>query len=57
MKNFTLIDARDIIVFGGLFLMGYGTWLVYQPAAFFLVGAGLWWLGVRQVGHTEEPRK
>lgn len=43
-----LFDLRDAFVFGGLFTLGYGAYLMYQPAGFMIVGAGLFWLGVRK---------
>lgn len=47
---FSALDLRDICAFGGLGLIGHGLGLIYQPAAFLAIGAGLWWLGVRRIG-------
>lgn len=41
-----LPDLRDIIVFGGLLLAGYGAWLMYPPAGYMLAGAGLFYIGM-----------
>ena len=38
------VDAA--FVFGGTGLAGYGAWMVYEPAAFILVGGVLFWLGL-----------
>lgn len=45
MKNL-LPDLRDLVVFGGLALAGYGAWLVYAPAGFIVGGAGLFYVGL-----------
>jgi hypothetical protein len=42
-----LIDLRDGFTFGGLALVGYGLHAIYPPAAFVVVGAVLFWIGVR----------
>lgn len=39
------IDFRDIIVFSGIALIGIGTYMIHQPAAFIVCGAMLFWLG------------
>ncbi len=39
-------DLRDALVFGGLGLVGYGAWLIYQPAAPIVVGSGLFFIGM-----------
>jgi len=42
-----LFDLRDVIAFGGLGMVAYGVHLIYQPAAFIVCGAVLFWLGAR----------
>ena len=42
-------DLRDAFVFGGLALAGIGIGLMHLPAALIVVGAALFWLGVRTV--------
>lgn len=42
-------DLRDVFVFGGLAMVGYGLSEVYAPSAWLVVGAALFWLGVRKV--------
>lgn len=44
-ENEIEIDFRDCIVFGGVVAVGYGTYLIYHPAAFLVVGALLIWIG------------
>lgn len=46
MKN--LFDARDIIVFSGIALMGVGGWMIYHPLGFAVPGMCLFWLGTRR---------
>lgn len=41
-------DSRDVCTFGGLLLLGYGLAAVYSPAGWIVVGAGLFWIGVRR---------
>ena len=41
------IDLRDLLAFGGLGLVAYGLLAVYAPAAPIVVGAVLFWMGVR----------
>lgn len=41
-----LPDLRDLIVFSGLGLAGYGAWLTYEPAGFIVAGVGLFYLGI-----------
>lgn len=41
------IDLRDVIAFGGLAVGCYGIAQVYEPAAWIVGGAALFWLGVR----------
>ena len=40
-------DVRDVFVFGGIGLAGYGIWIVSPPAAFVVVGLAFFWLGIR----------
>lgn len=43
------------LVVSGIACVGYGAWLVYQPAAYVVVGCALVWLGLpEKVSH--EPR-
>lgn len=44
-----MCDLRDLFAFGGLGLMGYGIALIFMPGGFIVIGAGLFWLGVRKV--------
>lgn len=39
---------RDTLAFGGLGLVGYGVYAIYPPAAFIVIGAVLFVLGVRR---------
>jgi len=41
-------ELRDVLVFGGLAIAGYGAWQIYPPAAWLAVGVTLFWLGVRK---------
>lgn len=41
------VDLRDLMVFGGIGMVGYGISLVHPPAAWVVVGVSLFWLGVR----------
>lgn len=41
------IDLQDAFVFGGLGCVGYGLHAIYPPAAWIVVGAALFWLGIR----------
>ncbi len=50
-----VIDCRDVVTFGGLALIGYGAQLIFEPAAYIIIGAGLFWLGVRRLGNTQPP--
>lgn len=42
-------DLRDAFVFGGLAMVGLGLDQLSRPAALIVVGAVLFWLGVRTV--------
>lgn len=46
-------DVRDVVVFGGIGLAGYGAGLAYPPAGFIVAGAALFWLGI--FGIKDEP--
>ncbi len=35
------IDAREVMLFAGLGLLGYGLWPIYQPLSFIVPGAVL----------------
>ena len=41
------IDLRDVLVFGGIGMVGYGISMVSPPAAWVVVGLASFWLGVR----------
>lgn len=41
-------DLRDVFVFGGLAMVGYGLWQIYVPVAPVVVGAACFWLGIRK---------
>lgn len=40
-----LFDFRDAIVFLGIALIGIGAYMIYEPSAFIVCGAMLFWLG------------
>ncbi len=44
----SIIDLRDIFVFGGLGCIAYGAAQIYPPAGWIVAGAGLFWLGIRK---------
>jgi hypothetical protein len=39
------IDMDDLLYFGGLGLVSYGAWTIYDPAGFIVAGVGLLFLG------------
>jgi len=41
-----IFDARDVLLFAGLGLVGYGLWPVYQPAALALPGVVLAYVAI-----------
>lgn len=43
-----LVDIRDVHCYGGMACVAYGLWQVYQPAAWCVVGAVLFWLSVKR---------
>lgn len=46
-KILNFFDARDIFVFGGLLILGFGAGMVYEPMTPIVIGAGMFWLGVK----------
>lgn len=42
-----VVDLQDLFVFGGLACVGYGVAQIYAPAAWIVIGAALFWLGVK----------
>lgn len=48
-KIFKKIDARDVIIGGGLLMIGVGCWIVCPPVALIVVGAGLFGLGTGMI--------
>ncbi len=40
-QNRRIVDGRDVVGVIGLGLLSYGTWQVYQPAAFIVAGVVL----------------
>jgi len=42
------VDIRDRFCFGGLAMVGYGTYAIYPPAGWIVVGAVLFLLGVKR---------
>lgn len=44
----SVFDLRDAFVFGGLGAVGYGIASFSVPAACIVVGAAIFWLGVRK---------
>lgn len=47
LKRF-LPNVEDGLVFGGLALVSLGAGMVFLPSAPMVLGAGLFWLGVRK---------
>lgn len=48
LDNITkLIELRDVFVFGGLGMVGWGLYAVYPPAAWIVVGSAFFWIGAR----------
>lgn len=47
-KIFAAVDLRDTFVFGGLAAVGYGIAQIHVPAAWIVVGAVVFALGVRR---------
>lgn len=45
-KGKDVVDGRDAFVFGGLLLMGAGVWQIYRPAAYIVVGFGIFGIGM-----------
>jgi len=49
----------DVLILGGLGLVAYGLWLVYQPAMFVFVGLAVlvigYLLGVNEGGPANRP--
>jgi len=45
-KRITLPDGKDVFLFGGLGLSGYGLWQIYPPSALILVGGVFFAIGV-----------
>lgn len=39
------LDFRDIIVFSGIALIAVGAHMIYEPAAYVVSGALLFWIG------------
>jgi hypothetical protein len=46
LKHFP-VDLTDVFVFGGLAMVFYGLWYVYQPAAWIVAGAFLVVVGMK----------
>jgi uncharacterized membrane protein len=44
VKN--IFDRRDVFVFGGLILMGYGLYLFKPWVSYVVIGAVLLWIGL-----------
>lgn len=42
-------DVRDVLVFGGLAVVGVGVWWIFPAAALIVIGAALFALGIRGV--------
>ena len=40
-QNRRIVDGRDVVGVIGLALLSYGTWQIYQPAAFIVAGVVL----------------
>jgi hypothetical protein len=41
-------DLRDYFVFGGIASVGYGTYQIYPPAAWIIVGCVFFWIGIKR---------
>ncbi len=39
------VELRDLLIFGGLFLLSHGVAMVYAPAAWMVFGAGVFAVG------------
>jgi hypothetical protein len=42
-----VIDSRDVMVFGGIALAGFGFGLIFPPIGLIFTGLMLTWLGLR----------
>lgn len=42
------VELRDVLVFGGIGMVGYGIAAIFPPAAWIFCGAAIFWLGVRR---------
>jgi hypothetical protein len=47
-KNAAEVELRDVFVFGGLACGAIGAAQIYGPAGWIVVGAALFWLGIRR---------
>lgn len=48
-------DIKDVFAFGGLAAVAWGLWLVFEPAAFIVTGAVLFWMGaIRPLGRPTD---
>ena len=50
------IDLRDVIVFGGIALASYGSYLIFRPAAFIVAGVALFVVGYFTGGMSGDSR-
>lgn len=48
------LDEPTIVGYGGILLIGFGTWFIYWPAAFIVVGALLYITIIMPRGGIEE---
>lgn len=48
VKVRSAVDVQDLHVYGGVALACVGVVQVYQPGAWLVAGASLFWLGVRK---------
>ncbi len=42
----TIENLREVCLVAGFLLLGYGLWLIYQPACYMVCGILLLWLGL-----------
>lgn len=53
----TDLDLNDVHAYGGLAMVWFGLHEIYPAAAWVGCGLVLFWLGVREYGHTDAPQK
>jgi len=47
LKKIDIVSTvRELLLVAGFLLLGYGVWLIYQPASYIVCGALLMWVGL-----------